>query len=409
MTLHLTNSDLVDVIEGQPAEAVRDHILECDRCAREVSGLQFATTFPTAMPEVLRRELGRIESEAAETRAAAGLLEPARFSAGAVLADPRAHSVTFVRSMLDVATAQRETAPAFALELTDVAVQIAEGLTDDEPGSPVLPLLRATASRERANALRYLGRYDDALVALDRAGKTIAGVLVAGHEEARIHFGRATVLVKMHRFEEAEVHARASFELFSEFGDAVRVCDAQLLFALIAFERREYAVARERFTVVLKLATALDDASRIALAENNLGAAEQECGDLVAAAEHFRSAVALYEHLGMTIERARTEWSLGLLSLSIGQHADAVRRLRSAAEALSRSGSAADAALVAIDLAEFYVQQGDRTAADRVLAEIARENLPLHAVTAVDVLRRQLGDAPGSLFVETRLQLRLPE
>jgi tetratricopeptide (TPR) repeat protein len=373
-----------------------------------VSGIQFVSAFPAAMPESLRNAVDSDEAEGVSARAAAGLLDAEHFSPARVLADRRVHSASFVRLVLDTAIAVRDSSPARALALNDLAIQIADGLPRQEADSSAIALLRAAARRERANALRFLGRHDEALDSLDRAEALLEDVLVCAHEEARIHYCRAGVLALQHRFDEASSCLEISRALFADHGDRARLCDAELLFGVMAFEKHEYAAARERFSVVHRLALELDDPSRIAFAENALGAAEQESGDLTAAAGHFRTAIALYEHLGMSVERARTEWSLGLLSITIGQNADAVRRLRSASDALERSGCSADAALVAIDLAELYVQQQDRPAADRVLASIRRERLPLHAVTAVDLLRRQLEKAQPAHFVETRQQLRLP-
>lgn len=306
-------------------------------------------------------------------------------------AHPRYRTAGVVRLLNAESRLVRETAPSHALILANAAIRIAEQLTPATYDVALCASLSGDAWRERANALRYLGEYDKALLAVDHAERAFRATPVREFDLARIDYARSTILWKMERWNEALPLARAAAATFREFGDAQRTIDAGLLEGGILFELGEYPAALEAFQKLEVLAAELDDPATKARVASNLGATYQELGELERCAPFFAEAAVLYEFLGMELEKLRTEWSIGLIALrapsSVAQGVASLRRVCGGFEA---RGSMTDAALVALDLAEHFLRAGETdevTALCGALAQrFTRAGMRSSAATALEFL-----------------------
>ena len=93
--------------------------------------------------------------------------------------------------------------PAEALAIANLASSIAESISNSYPPL-VIAQIRSTALRDRANALRYLGRLDEAYDAIETAESRLSEFPAAVHDRAIIWFVKAMILAQMDHFDEAE-------------------------------------------------------------------------------------------------------------------------------------------------------------------------------------------------------------
>lgn len=378
---HLTDEQL-RICAEDPEGPGCEHVLACRDCAAAVRQIALVARILAPISDRLPPALARAHGEAQAAWSAINARN---------LDNECLRTAGGVRALLEHLQAVREGNPPQALALVERATSILGALDGDRYPGNALPLLRVAVLRERANTLRYLGRYREGLVALDEAERVLQDVLVGGFEEARIAFTRATLLWKLREeTSRAETLARTAAETFRDFGDELRALHAEFLQAGILFQRREYARAREAFARTLASATVLDDGATLALAHLNLAACEQELARLPEAATHYEQARAMFEHLGMTVESLRAEWNLALLSLRAGHKADGIRRLRAAAEGFGRLGNPADAALVSLDLVEYFASTEAVGEAETALRGIAPDGLPPSILEHLSVIAGML-------------------
>lgn len=351
---------------------MRLHVNECARCSSEVQAIQVfcrqlgqketwrAAEFSLGSSNDQVREL--VDALAFEDEIASFLLEPMLAEPsglrGVLLEDHRYHSAGVVRRLIAASEAAREESPLRALPIADAAVVVVDQLAPGRYDEELRLSLRGGAWRERANVLRFLGRYPEALAALDHAQESFRAARVAEVDLARLDFVRATVYYHMHRFDDAIPLARAAASVFREYGETARGLHVGMLEGGILFDLHQPKAAEECFRSLVAAAEELNDAPTLAFLYNALGAARQEMGDLVSAAGSFQQAAALYDHLGMEVEKLRTSWSLALIALGQGDGARAVPLLERVAESFENRGCFGDAALVGLDIAEQFALAG---------------------------------------------------
>jgi tetratricopeptide (TPR) repeat protein len=225
------------------------------------------------------------------------------------------------------------------------------------------------AWKEYANACRYLGRFDTALDAINRAERAYRRLLSNEIELAIMDYVRGTVLWKKERFEEALACARKSSEAFSAFRDRDRWVNARLLEGAILGDMHAYEAARDIFTQLHEAAEAGGDLLVLARVLHGLGNICTDTGDVGHASVHPMNALQLYTSLGISTEITRARWSLAVLTLVSGNAADACLRLAVARDECVALDMLTDAALVTLDLIEANVVLGRRSDIRRLCAE----------------------------------------
>jgi len=398
-----------DTLPGR--EEVEEHLRFCSACGEIVAAArQFeahvdnAETWDamaiarlsTSMPAALRELAGTMSADDA---AADYLLEPlltdySTFVNERITQDDRYYTCGVVRRLVRASEALREEYPRFALALAETAVVIAAQLPVARYTNEELLAAQGAAWRERANMLRYTGDYLNALAAIDRAERAFRQTPLPTFDLARIDYVRATILWKMERFAEALPLARSSRAIFLEFGETERWIHAGLLEGGILFDTHQYEQARAVFDALLGPAEALDLGATLGLVYNAIAATLQELHEYPTAATFFHKALALYDHYHMTVERTRTAWSLALLALAQGHRAAGKERLRAAMNAFTGQGNISDAGLVALDLAEHLLADGEITEAlavcDQLSARFASAGMQERASAALRFLQEAI-------------------
>jgi tetratricopeptide (TPR) repeat protein len=335
----------------------------------------------------------RIESEdtAAERLLRPHLVSPFRFLWSNIHQKKRYRTGGAVRVLARESAAVREEDPLHALNLADAAIAIAEALPDDHYPARGINHLRGLAWKERANACRYLGRFDGALDALDHAERAYRRLLQHDVELAIVQYVRATVLWKRQQLNEALALARESAAAFSRFRDHMRWVHAKLLEGSILGDLQVADAARDLFLELYEDAEAIADVSIRARIVNNLANAYLNLGDTGNASKHFLIALQLYEAIGLATEVTRVHWSIGVLALVAGNFSEARRRLAIAKDECDAQSMIADAALVGLDLAEALLALGRpaevRRVAEDVLDRAQAAGMLPAALTAAAFLR----------------------
>jgi tetratricopeptide (TPR) repeat protein len=372
------------------SDQIEQHILDCPICEAQLSfirtideGLKDEESWDISnaiggsigdAPDVtsLVELAARVESEDAEAVAllAPFLESPLRFGWADVSRKERFRTPGVVRVLCHAALAACEKNPLHALDLADAAVGIAEELPADYYPARAIHGLRGLAWKDRANALRYLGRYGDALASLDESERAYRLLRASSLELAVVDFVRATVLVSGDRFDDALVCVRRCAPVFREHREEVRYRHSRLLEATVLFMLRDLQAARPILIDLLAGARLNGDPMLTGRAAHNLGLVELDLGELAEAKDHLSLALRIYDEIGVSTEATRTRWSLARLAAASGELDDALLRFRAVREEFARKGITVDEALVALDMADLLLATGNSAAAGAIAAEL---------------------------------------
>lgn len=419
MTRHYDEATLYDYLDDSESFAGRAeleaHLRDCVECRALLEELQEleAALSSTAMwdyadavrrhrelPEAIRSldQIIATEDAEADQFLTPILTSPAAFRRANVAAAPAMRTAGVVRKLCNVARDLREKQPMHALSLADAAVQIAEELPLDAYPTTFIDELRGNAWLERANALRYLGRYPEALDALDLAERAFAETPASAFSQALVDYLRAVVFMKSEKLDEAARLARHSARVFRQFGEDDRYMHARIVEGAVLFHRDRFDEALELFTSLVSIAKRQGDVESIARLYANMANCFIGLGDHANAQQLFDQALSLYEARGLETEKVRTRWSLGCLLVSAGDLDGGVAKLREAEREFRALGATTDAALVTLDIVEALLAMNRMSEASAMCAGLtesfAAVGMTGNALTALAFLKEAV--ATGS-------------
>jgi len=339
------------------------------------------------------------EDTDAEKLLAPVLASPTSFKRANVTSLPAMRTAGVVRKLAAESRELRERQPMHALVLADAAIAISDQLPSNRYPAPLLDDLRGSAWLERANVLRALGRYAEAIDALDIAARAYSRSPVAVFSLALVDYLRGVVYVETEHLDDALRLIRRSARIFRQFGEEERYVHAKIVEATILFDQHRVRDARDLFVSLITAAKSLGNAATLARLYANAANCELQLHELARAGEYYERALSLYEALGLETESIRTRWNVGCLRIAMGEMADGVARLRVAARDFERLGLRSDAALVTLDLAEALLASGDPAAAREagdlcktLVASFTDVGMTGHTLTAVAYLREAFAD-----------------
>lgn len=313
-----------------------------------------------APPDAIRELAELLEREDAEAAELLGKLvsSPVSFRRANIAALPQMRTAGVVRFLCAESRSLRERQPMHALVVADAAIAIADQLAPARYPQLLLDELRGDGWLERANVLRYLGRYAEALDALDIAERAYSRSPVAVYLNAIVEYSRAVVFLETGRLDDAVQLTRKSARIFRQFGEDERYVHAKMLEAAVLFDHSRYREARDLFLGLISVSKTVGDAATLARLYLNVANCQLRLNELVSADAYFARALSLYEALGLETERIRTRWSIGSLRIAAGDVADGLARLREARREFEQLGARTDAALVTLDIAEALLAGG---------------------------------------------------
>jgi len=361
LSAYALRPDAIDDREG-----VEQHVAACGDCRStldviEAFDIALQDPLPWEMAESMpvRRDappalLDHARAIAAADARARELVMPLvdsaiRFRAARIDDDPRFYTLAVIRLLSKVANGMHERQPQFGLVLADTALNIADKLPANLQAQSAWYV--GTAWKERANALRYLGRFKEADEALDRAEEAFeSDDHVEPFDLAIVQYVRATLYCQMERFEEVVALGQSAAETFHLYGDTRRYLSALLVEGLGYFNAdrdRESVEIMERVAVLARSASEIDLVGRALL---NAANSYTRMRNYSKATSCYAQAIGVMEDLDLPTESARLNWSLATLKVEQGDYDEGIVGLEHSRVKLQQLGMANDAALATLDL-----------------------------------------------------------
>jgi tetratricopeptide (TPR) repeat protein len=332
------------------------HLARCADCrelAQQIREIEKALADPdTWLGHLAPRPDPRMVAEAGEVASEEPEVIPPEWIDGLTdgtleAADLEPPTASRARGLLEEARALFGREPSAALILADAALAVA-GRAKGIGGEQRLELM-GDAEKDRANASRLMGRFPEALEALDRATELYAGLTVNEPKLAMVDYVRATVLQEMDRLDEASALAARAEKVFEMYGYETRAHHARVLQAEVLNLRGMFREARAEYLRLLEAASSDRERARM---HNDLASVLVDLGEHEQARVHLESASALYRRLGLEAAELRLRWLEARISLSSGNLGEGIEQLREIERGFSRLQMSENAALVALDVVE---------------------------------------------------------
>ena len=426
---HYDDEALLMYAEGSSPipEEITAHVSGCGECAEMLSAHQELAALlktaevwdqPAAAGAAVMakgRELAtvahRLEDEqaAAEAMVDEMLASPQRWWRTKLMREG-GQTVGVVRALLDRMRTILPKAPLQALDVTTIAVDLANDLPITGYPSDLVFAARGHAFRDHAYVLSFLGRFSEALEAVERSEHLFRQTALSDYELARVDLVRANILRPLDRIDEAVRLSQRASETFLEFGDRPRYINARVTAAAMLFEKRALREALEAWESVID-DPAIEDMTRV-MVINNLGMCYRELGDYDRAVNYLSRAVTEFEMLGATTERARNRWSLAMTLVAAGRISDALPIFEKTWREFEDLGMEADAALVGLEFAEalLLVDRPERVPeiCRTLLDRFTSAGMASRAITALAFLREAvaIGQAHPTLVRHVHEYLR---
>lgn len=371
---HYDEEALIELIErGEAAVARDEHVSACAECAETIASIREFTQAlksddvwhgPDLNPEpneqvlaTLRAAQARMRAEdaAAET-AIKELLAGPRETWMAKLQDhPEWRTAGMVRKLIAATDRAIETMPPDALEITAIAIEIAEKLDLHQYGGEVAALTSAVW-RERAFTLYYVGQYHEAIAGAIRGESMLAPA--ADHQRARLMIVRALAVCELDHFDEALALSRGAAVVFLRFSDRSRFVVALRTEGIVLYRSRRFREALGVFEHLLtSYSDGLDRHARPALLQN-IAICHRELGDLAEANHYFVKCAQGFQAAGILTGLYKAKWHLGRTLLAQSRFEDALRVLQEVRDGFEAAGMANDVAMATLDIAHVLVVVG---------------------------------------------------
>ncbi|MEA2239330.1 MAG: hypothetical protein QOC81_4054 [Thermoanaerobaculia bacterium] len=407
MTPHVDHATLAGYIKGDPAVerlAVATHLNECNSCRNELQDLQAtfllhdrAFDFPEWRKVDRERSSGlfeivatrqRMGSEAARAETFFGELMrlPIEEWPSAIADQPNQRTEGMVLRLLREVEIEIKRRPHYALLL----INVAEGITT-ALDVPAMHLCAGDCWKQRANALRHLGRYPESLDAADLAAAFYRLLPVGDFELGQALYTRAGTLFKMTQYAETLGVLAAAQDLLRQFGDTMPFAKTLMLDAAVRFEQGEIARAEKTWFEVIPMLERFDDQVELARVRSNLAECSLRHGHPADALVQAQAAAKAFADLQMDAERMRSEWTVAAILQALGEHDRALELLYRAASAFQEIGMDADAGFVKLDITEELLRRNEWNEAARVARDLAglftAAGVTTASVTALSYLR----------------------
>lgn len=415
---HFDDEALFQYAEGTSpiATEIESHVAACERCSAElgshremVDALESEAVWKDPMPAPrhfvvdVAEFAGRARSEDAQAAALCDqiLSGPAAWWPQRLRQAENAYTAGMVRQLLERMREYINKSPANALQVTAMAIEIANSLSVADYPCDYAVKLRAQAYRDHAYVLSFMGRYPEALEIAEKSKRLFDQVPLPEYDLARLAQVKASILRSIDRQAEAIALAREAAETFLRYGDRTRYANARVIEGAMLYEAGKYTEALEVWLAVENDA-ALDPTNRVGMI-HNVALCYSELGQLDAAAERLSRCVQEHEMAGAVTERTRSRWILGQTLVKAGRYEDAIPVLRQAWREFEELELIADAGLAALELTEALLLAGQPAQVPaicrNIVAQFTRAGMTSRAITALSFLREAvaLGQANPSL------------
>lgn len=260
--------------------------------------------------------------------------------------------------------------PAAAVEMAELAVEVAERLDSGIYGEALVRDARALAWAYLGNAHRIASDLGGAEEALSRAERLCRGFKADLLTEAEILVFQASLRNTQGRFADAAGLLDHALWLYREAGDVHQEGRTLILKGMVLGDGGDFAAAVESLAEGLPRIDPAAEPRLLLVAHHNLAWYLCDHGKHREAAEALERSRRLYVELGSRMDLVRLRWLEGRIALGLGRLAEAVSALALARDAFLEQEIGVDAALVSLDLAMAHARQGDTEGVKRIVSEI---------------------------------------
>jgi tetratricopeptide (TPR) repeat protein len=257
-----------------------------------------------------------------------------------------------VRGLIRAAHDVCESDPLAALTFAENAIVIAEGVDLDGYPSSAIDQLRGTAWKELAVAQMLLGRFPEALAALDRAERHHRRYRPNGLGLSLVALIRGGVLYEQGHLDDAMSWAERAEHGFAHVGEDRRRMDALFLRGAILFEAGRATEALPLFGQAIDYGEEVQNVRIVARGSYATADCQLALGNLNEASVHYHRARVIFREVGPKPDLVATEWGIARIFLRVGNYDEAIRRLRDVSTEFERRQMVTDAALVGLDIVE---------------------------------------------------------
>jgi len=426
--MHYDDQALFEYVEGTSSISadIENHVSSCESCSAEV-GEQREMMAHLSSSDVWEEasapprqfvidvaafaERARSEEQEAVTLCDSILTGPPAWWPQRLRQSSRGYTGGMVTQLLERTREINHKTPANALQLTALAIEVANALDVAEYPCDYVIKLRAQAYREHAYVLSFIGRYPEALEFTDCSKRLFDQVPLPEYDLARLALVKASILRAIDRTEEALSLIRGAGDVFLRFGDQSRHLVARQFEASTLYRQGQVEGALTIWKNVETANLAIDEHESVRLA-HNIALCYSDLGRPEDAIQYIQRCVAEFEMLGIETERTRSRWLLGHALAACGRYQDAIPIFRQTWREFEQLDIIAESGLVALELAEalLVVGQSDEVPSicRDVIGQFTRAGMASRALTALSFLREAIamGQASPSLVNHVTAFLR---
>lgn len=297
------------------------------------------------------------------------LLEPRERRLERVCSEPRLWLLKLCERLEAASRRAWAGEPATAVEMAELAVEVAERLDPLGYGEVLVTDARALAWAYLGNARRIasdLGRAEEALVHAEQLYRQLGADLLT---EAEILVFQASLRNTQGRFAEAAGLLDHALWLYREAGDLHQEGRTLLLKGMVLGDGGDFAAAVASLAEGLPLVDPAAEPRLLLVAHHNLAWYLCDHGRHGEAAEALERSRPLYRELGDRMDLVRLRWLEGRIALGLGRTGEAAQALGRARDAFLEEEIGVDAALVSLDLAVAHARLGDTEGVRRIVSE----------------------------------------
>lgn len=291
--------------------------------------------------------------------------------------------------------------PRHALAVAELAISIAEALPTTTYPPVILAQLAAHAWKDLGKARLYVGRFQEALDALDRAEAQIESYGALAHDRAIVRLVRMAVLQEVDRYDEAFALISECKEVFRDHGDHRRLFICGISEGVLLHRLRKYREAREAYLLLLAVTHDTIDRESLACLYNVIGHCSVDLGDFDAAEVYLGKAIALFNQLGQPLQAAKSELGRGRLLVRSGEIEKGIAHLQTIRKIFLKGSLIEEAGLCGLEIVEAHLLRGKAVEAELLAREIIREFtaalLNKRAITALGYLTEAIADRKVSM------------
>lgn len=297
-------------------------------------------------------------------------LHPQERRRSRVWEDPRFQSWGFFELLVERSRQAALEDPRRAEGLLRLALDVAEQLDPGEYGTGSSEAAKARAWTWLGNALRVLGDFRQAEMAFQTAELYLSRSWLDPLDEALLLELKAPLRRAQNRFEESLELLADAIAIYREVNEPHLQGRALMVKGLALRYQGDFRSAADCFRTSLFLLDGLREPRLLVSGQYNLIGCLQDAGRNAEAAALIPEARKMIEQAGTRPDLTRLRWLEGRVTAALGRPAEAEAALLEVREDFFDAALAFDAALVSLDLADFYLRQGRPEETTHLAAEL---------------------------------------